>query len=79
MDKDTETMIKRVADEIGANFEGPYRVQEGVDTGEQGTIGTFDNAFDAIVLAYTTAAQSTKHCFVLDPAGRVPVVWPGRK
>lgn len=78
MDAHTEATIKMVADEIGAGAYGPYSVQEGTDAEEHAIIGTFDRAFDAVLLARTTAGRSLKFCFVLDRDGAVVMSYEGR-
>lgn len=78
MDAHTEATIKMVADEIDAGSYGPYSVQEGTDTEEHAIIGTFDRAFDAVLLARTTAAHSPKFCFVLDRDGSPVMSYEGR-
>lgn len=78
MDAHTQALIKMVADEIDASSYGPYSVQEGSDAEAHAIIGTFDTAFDAVLLARTTAAKSSKFCFVLDRAGSPVHVYEGR-
>lgn len=79
MDAHTEATVQAVANEIEATSYGPYRVQHGTDAEEHNIIGTFDSARDAVLLARTTAAQSSKFCFVLDRDDSPVMTYEGRK